>query len=140
VTLTMPKRKIGRPVKLTPEIRGRLCEALRDGNYYEAACAKAGVHYGSFRNWMRKGRRAKSGEFFEFFKAVREAEADAETAVVQQWRSQIPENWQAARDFLARRFPDRWGPKDKHEFGGDPRRPIRLQFEDAPEPDAGAAD
>jgi len=32
--------------------------------------------------------------------------------IVAQWRKQIPENWQAARDFLARRFPEHWAPKE----------------------------
>jgi len=61
---------------------------------------------------MRLGKRAKKGKYFKFFKAIMKAKGDSEVTVVAQWRKQIPENWQAARDFLARRFPERWAPKE----------------------------
>src|SRR5262245_5709675 len=109
---------MGRPCKLTPEVRERLCTAIRAGNYYEAAAAYASITYGSLRKWIQKGRAARRGKYFAFLQAIKKAEADAEATVVAQWRQQIPENWQAARDFLARRFPRRWGPKEKHEVEG----------------------
>ena len=40
---------MARPSKLTPEVTKRLTEAIRAGNYYEAACAYAGIHYSTFR-------------------------------------------------------------------------------------------
>lgn len=109
--------KVGRPTALTPEIQARICEALRDGNYYEAACKKAGIGYNTFRKWMIRGKRSR-GKFREFMEAVHKAEADAETTIVAEWRKQCPENWQACRDFLGRRHPDRWGPKEKLEHKG----------------------
>src|SRR5690348_12736591 len=95
----------GRPTKLTLELQSRLCDAISAGNYYEAACGYAGLDYSTFRLWMRKGKRARKGPFFEFFHAVKKAESSAEVAAVALWRSQMPENWQACRDFLARRHP-----------------------------------
>lgn len=120
----------GRPGKLTPELQARLCLAIADGNYYEAACRAAGIGYNTFRAWMRRGKRARQGKYRAFREAVLGAEAAAEAAVVQQWRAQIPENWQAARDFLARRFPSRWGPKDKHEVTGKDGGPLLGSLED----------
>jgi hypothetical protein len=105
----------GRPSKLTPDVQERICTAVRAGNYYEAACRYGGVSYANFRLWMLKGKQASSGKFHELYEAVLKAEADAEVAVVALWKKQIPDNWQAARDFLARRFPRRWGNKDRHE-------------------------
>src|SRR5262245_16689453 len=95
----------GRPGKLTPEVQERLCTAIRAGNYFEAACAYADIGYRTFCTWMKQGKRASRGRFWQFRQSVLKAEADAEATVVAQWRQQIPENWQAARDFLARRFP-----------------------------------
>jgi hypothetical protein len=109
---------MGRPCKLTPEVQERVCAALRAGNYYEAAAACAGVTYWCLRKWMQQGKRARSGRYFQFFQAATQAEADAEATIVAQWRAQIPDNWPAARDFLARRFPDRWGPKERQEITG----------------------
>lgn len=103
---------MARPSKFTPEVQQRLCDAIRAGNYYEAACGYAGVDYSNFRRWIEKGEKAKSGPYREFCEAIQKAAADAEATIVAQWRQHIPENWQAARDFLARRFPERWGQRD----------------------------
>lgn len=125
----------GRPCKLTPEVQGRICDAIRAGNYYEAATAAAGVDYATFRRWLERGAKASGGPFREFCEAVQKAQADAEATVVAQWREQIPANWQAARDFLARRFPGRWGPKERHEITGADGGPIRFSLEDMVEAD-----
>ena len=102
---------MGRPTKLTPEVIKRLTEAIRAGNYYEAACAYAGIHYSTFRKWMQKGETAKSGKFREFFEAVMRAEYEAEVRMVALWQKHMPEDYRAIRDFLERRYPDRWGRK-----------------------------
>jgi transposase-like protein len=118
----------GRPTKLTPELQVALCDLIRDGNYYEAACARVGIERTTFFKWMQRGRKAKSGPLFDFFNAVQSARAESEARVVKDWVAQIPENWQAARDFLARRFPARWGPKDSHEVVGKGGGPVQLQL------------
>jgi transposase len=100
---------MARPSKLTPEITKRLTEAIRAGNYYEAACGYAGIHYSTFRKWMQKGETAKSGKFREFFEAVTLAEYEAEARLVAQWQKHMPEDYRAIRDFLERRYPERWG-------------------------------
>ncbi len=110
---------MARPSKLNPEITKRLTEAIRSGNYYEAACGYAGIHYSTFRKWMQKGETAKSGKFREFFEAVTRAEYEAEVRMVALWQKHMPEDYRAIRDFLERRYPDRWGRKRlgyvKHE-------------------------
>lgn len=105
---------MGRPSKLTPELQRKLCDAIAAGNYLEAACSYAGVDYSTFTRWMKR----KSKRFRNFRNAVLEAEAKAEVAIVAQWRKHMPENWQACRDFLGRRYPDRWGPKERQEISG----------------------
>ena len=100
---------MGRPSKLTPEVQERICQAIRAGNYYEAACAYAGIHYSTFRKWMQKGETTKSGKFREFFEDVTRAEYEAEVRMVAQWQKHMPEDYRAIRDFLERRYPDRWG-------------------------------
>lgn len=104
---------MGRPTKLTPETQKKIVDAITAGNHLEAAAAYAGVEYRTFSYWMERGKTAKSGEFFQFFQAVMEAQARAEVTIVAQWKQQIPDNWQAARDFLARRYPERWAETHK---------------------------
>src|SRR5262245_4921683 len=101
---------MARPDSLTPRIQKRICDAVKGGNYLQAAAAYAGISYACLRNWYLRGQRAKRGKFFKFFAAIRKAQAEAEATIVSQWREQIPANWPAARDFLARRYPERWGP------------------------------
>lgn len=103
----------GRKTKLTEEVQKRFLDAIRAGNYYEPACHYAGIDYSTFRRWMQKGEEQRSGVFREFCEAVKRAEAESEMRMVTLWQKQAVDNWQAARDFLERRFPDRWGRKDK---------------------------
>ena len=118
------RNKGGRPSKLTEEVKNKLLDALKMGNYYDAACAYAGIHYYTFRLWMAKGEKAKSGEFFEFFEAVKEAENEAEARTVLLWQKAIPKDWRAAQAFLERRYPERWGKKDIVKHQGDNENPI----------------
>lgn len=104
---------MGRPTKLTPEIQNRICTALRAGNYRDAAADYAGIDGGTLRRWLARGEREQSGTYRAFRAAVREAEAAAELRVVAQWQQHMPESWQACRDYLERRFPDRWGRRDR---------------------------
>lgn len=121
----------GRPSKLTSEVRARLVQAIEAGNYYEAACGYAGITYTTFRNWMIKGENAKSGTYREFFEAITRAETVAEVRMVAQWQQHMPEDYRAIRDFLERRFPDRWGRKDKvqQEISGPGGGAVRAEVE-----------
>jgi hypothetical protein len=105
---------------------GALAEAIRAGNFYEAACGYAGIDYATFRRWMERGERESRGAYRALRDAIEKAEAVAEVTVVAQWRSQIPTSWQAARDFLARRFPSRWRPVERFEHSGPDGGPIDI--------------
>lgn len=99
---------MGRPTKLNKETTGKIIEAIRAGSYYEPACRAAGIHYSTFRRWLERGEKAKSGRYHEFREQVTRAEAESEIAIVEMWKDQMPRDWRACRDFLARRFPQRW--------------------------------
>jgi hypothetical protein len=104
---------VGRPSKLTPELTKRLVDAIKAGNYFETACSYVGIDYSTFRKWMVKGEKAKAGVFFDFFHTIKKAESEAEYRMVAQWQTQIADDWKASRDFLERRYPDRWGRKQE---------------------------
>ncbi len=99
----------GRPSKLTEETTKKLVKAIESGNYMKAACAYAGIDYTTFRLWMKKGEKAKSGKYFNFFHTIKRAEQVAEVKMIEQWQRHMPENWQAIATFMERRYPDRWG-------------------------------
>ena len=119
----------GRPTKRTADVQQRLLKAIAAGNYYEAACNAAGITFETFNEWRKA--------FPDFSEAVMKAEALAEMEIVARWRDDIPGNWQAARDFLARRHPERWANKEKLEHTGKDGASltIDLKWPDAKQPD-----
>jgi hypothetical protein len=114
----MATNRGGRPTKRKPAVEERILSAISAGNYLEAAAAYGGISYDTFNEWRKA--------FPEFSEAVEQAQAQAEVVVVAHWKKAIPDNWQAARDFLARRHPDRWGPKERLQLGGDPNAPLII--------------
>lgn len=110
----------GRP-SILEESAPIIFEYIKKGNTYQCACGIAGVSTATFALWMRQGREAAEkgdteSRYFKFLQGVIKAEMDAEAEVVKYWHDCIPGNWQAARDFLARRNPDSWGNKERVEM------------------------
>lgn len=121
----------GQPTKLTDHLRKLFVDSIKAGNYYEPSCALVGIHYATFRRWMVDGEKASTGQYHEFYEEVMCAESEAEIRVVAQWNADIKGNPQAARDFLARRHPDRWGPKEKTELSGPGGGPVEVSGDEA---------
>jgi hypothetical protein len=110
---------MARPTKFTSDTQNKLIQAIQMGATYELAAQFAGVSYDSFNNWMKKGSKAISGDFFEFFKSIKEAEGKAAVG----WLAKIEiaandGNWQAAAWKLERRYPASYGRtvQDKRNF------------------------
>jgi hypothetical protein len=99
---------MARPSKYTPEAVERILGALERGATYEAAAAHAGITYETFNAW-RKG-------FSEFSEAVKKAEAKAELHWLEQIETAAAGGaWQAAAWRLERRYPARWGRRERVE-------------------------
>jgi hypothetical protein len=131
----------GQPSKLKPDVVARLLNALRSANYVDSSCAYAGIHQGTYYEWMKRGEREKEGEYREFYEAVEHAKAEAEVSLVMHWRARAPEDFRAASLMLARRYPDKWSPREstpqevtvsiKHDNGRDkPSKPARRAKRD----------
>lgn len=125
------KNKGGRSSKLTNSLMNRLVEAIAEGNYYEAACSYAGIHYATYRDWMVKGERdlqeGVESNYTELYEAVKKAEAEAEVNLVKQWKKHTPGDWKAIATFLERRYPDRWSRRHAVELTGKGGGPVELQ-------------
>ena len=108
----------GRPTLLTPEVHKRIVDAVRAGNYMETAARYAGVSKTALHNWLKKGREAKSGKHRQFVAAVEKALGEAEALDVATIGLAAKDHWQAAAWRLERKFPARWGRKDRVEVEG----------------------
>ncbi len=107
----------GRRSKLTPEVQETICRYVRQGLTYETAARAAGISESTFYRWRARGEKAQRGKFRQFWEAVKKAEAEAEQRLVERILAASRDSWQAAAWILERRYPDRWGRRDrvKHE-------------------------
>lgn len=132
-----------RPSKIHDEAtRKRLLDAIRAGNYYEAACGYANIDYKTFRTWILRGEEAEKNKdeaeteapYRQFLHDLKKAEGEAETRIVALWQTQIPSDWKAAATFLERRYPKRWGRMDRLaaniEHSGQMGLHVRIDYGD----------
>ena len=104
---TLEDRRIGRPTKLSSELRNKFCRLLRAGNYLENSAYVCGVTPQTIYNWLNRGHEQISGPERNFFDAVKKAAAFAEIealAIAKKGKN----NWQSAAWFLERRYPTRY--------------------------------
>ena len=127
----MTKSKPGRKTKLNDARLKKVVEGITAGLPYDTACALAGIHYTTFLNWMKRGEKDKSGEFFKFFEEVKKAEAIAESVHIKNIKDAGRNGvWQADAWMLERRYPHKWGKKDhiRQEISGPDSAPIQQEI------------
>lgn len=90
---------------------------LREGAYLETSAAAAGIDRFTLRVWLKKGnredRRKLDTPYARFARRVRTAQAQAEMDDVRVIRDARSESWQAAAWRLERKYPERYGRKDR---------------------------
>ena len=118
---------MGRPTKLTKEVTDKIVQAIRTGNYAEAASRLAGIGPSTYFRWMERGSQEDAGIYREFYEAVRRAEAEAEVHAVAIVRRAMSDDWRAALAYLERRHPVRWRRHQTTELTGKDGGPIRAE-------------
>lgn len=115
--------------KLNEQLLETFVRLVMAGNYYIAACKAVGISNGTFRRWMQLGQASIDDMdiYRQFFLRVNEADAYAETHAVMSWRNQFSRDYRASRDFLARRYPERWGMSAKITLAVDNELKLILQ-------------
>ena len=119
--------EFGRPTKINEERAEKIIRAIRAGNYIETAAALAGINKSTLYAWLKRGAaemerlesdpkaKPKKSElpFLDFSNAVDMALAEAENRDIEAINAATKEDWRAAAGRLERKFPDRWGRKDR---------------------------
>jgi len=101
---------MARPTKLTPEVQEAIIKAVSAGATLDAAAGSAGVSYDTFNRWMKRGAKASSGEFCEFYKAVTIAAAQVRVNMASTIALAAAKgDAKAAIEWLKRRDPAQWG-------------------------------
>lgn len=98
----------GRPTRYSDALGDRICMWIAGGMPIATSCMQEGIGRATFYDWKA---RAKVGEepFATFFRAVDQALARSEVAVMQSVVAAARENWKAGAWWLERRFPKRYG-------------------------------
>jgi hypothetical protein len=120
--------KSGRPLTLTKELIKKISNLIKTGNYIETAVLVAGVPKSTFYYWMKVanalGKRRLKGEtkftppeklHLVLLDEIEKAQAVSESWDVAQITQAIQNGcWQAAAWKLERKFPNKWGRKDRY--------------------------
>ena len=137
------KRPPGRPTKLTPELREKICSTLADGNYVATTCDYVGITEHTFYEWMHRGERNAPSDqaagYPEFYQAVKKARSTSEiVSLARIRRAGADGQWQADAWFLERSNPKRWGRRNLELTGADGGElVIRLTLDDNADSNAG---
>ena len=111
--------------KLTPELQKKLIKHIEAGNYIVTACKAVGINKLTYYRWVQRGAKALQLEkeggkvpesekiYCNFCNSVRQAHAIGELEIFSEIRSQVRKDWRAGMEILARKYPKRWGKKDK---------------------------
>lgn len=123
---------------LTPQLQEQFEKLLASGIYINEACEYLGVSRATYYRWIKRGSeeiarlertpkgKTKSKEkiYVDFYRAMRRAEHSPEVRALALWNNHMKKDWRAARDFLARRYPDRWS--QRLEVTGAGGGPIEM--------------
>lgn len=105
----------GRKTKLTPQLIVDAEKLVKVGNYVVTVCEYIGIDESTWYRWMRDGEKARTGIKRKFYKTIKKAEAEAEIRLIADLQkiAQVDLKWQALAWMLERKYPERWGRKDK---------------------------
>lgn len=107
--------------------REMILNELQQGSSATAACGLAGVHPGTYAEWIRKGKLDVTCEtiYGEFYVAVMKAKAMHEKAVAS--KVAAAGHWRAQAFILENLYPETWSPKQRVELSGVGGGPITTR-------------
>lgn len=112
-------KALGKPTILNKEMIDELCRIIKDGNWAITACNIVGIGESTFYSWKDKGERDIQNNtnsiYKEFVEALKKADAEAESKVVKRFYNEAtnPGSFVAPATYLERRYPERWGRRDR---------------------------
>jgi hypothetical protein len=118
---------MSRTTILSEVIQNAMVEAIREGNYASTASEAVGIGESTHYRWMKQGEEGIE-PYRGYWEAIKKAEAQAEMSAVKKIRDEGDKNWTANAWYLERKFPERWGRKDKltQEISGKDGKPIEI--------------
>jgi len=126
----------GAPLKLTPERKAAICDAIRAGVRPEIAAVYNGIGARTYYRWMQLGRAAAAEPIYvEFVQAVEVSLAEWEARDVLLIGEAAKDDWHAAAWRLERRLPKVYGKRERHEIANADEEPFRITAGPSFDPD-----
>jgi hypothetical protein len=102
------QRRSRRLTSCTPEKVTRICEAIRLGMSSADACRYAGVARSTYEEWKAKALARPGSPFAEAIDQINAALAESELRLLGYWSRSAADDWRAAQQLLAVRWPERY--------------------------------
>ena len=120
------KRRKGKPRAITRGKMKEICEVISKGNYVKQSVLSCGVAYGTFQDYMSKGKKGIR-PYDEYYEMVECAKANAEVTMSTRI-SESAEDGNVGADMwkLQRMFPNRWGNAQRQEIKVDNTQKIEI--------------
>ncbi len=110
--LTMARR--GRKPKLNEHVQRKICRLIKAGHFQSVAARAAGVSEATFYRWLAQGSEPNAPrKYREFQEAVSMAIAESERILLN--RVLKEGGPREALEVMKRRFPERWGDRQRLE-------------------------
>lgn len=106
-TKKSPKKRHGRPTKLTPEVQASIIADIGKCLFLETAAANVKLPPQTLYNWLKAGERGDP-PYDAFLEAYKNAERKAQLGLLEQIAQRVP-GWQALAWLLERRWYELWG-------------------------------
>jgi transposase len=114
---------------LDEEIVERLLQAIKLGAFTEHACHYAGITSATFRKW-RQYAMDDIEPYKSFWKEVNLAESEAIVRrIARIEKAGVEGSWQADAWVLERKYPDKFGRREKVTLQADPNAPIEVELQ-----------
>jgi len=122
---------MGRHTKLNSKICKSLCESIERGMPYVLACQKAGIHFDTFNEWMKKGEAEdiENNVYAEFSERIRRSEAICADRCLERIQARAEEG-NSVNDMwlLERRYSEHFGRKDKMDMKSDMKGSVKIEL------------
>lgn len=110
-------------MKFKPKTTEKIIELVRKGNYKKVAAAYCGISEKTLYEWQKEGQAdiqaGKITKKSEFCKSLEQAESKFEIESLEILNKETSQDPKMRLEILARKYPDRWGRKEKHEVKAD---------------------
>lgn len=105
--------------KLTKELCDEICTYIEMGNYINRSCEAVGISPSTYNNWKKKGRKGIE-PYATFLERIEKVEAKAEINHLGLIHDVAESgNWLASAWILERRYPNRFGKRERMELQTD---------------------